>query len=496
MSIVNIIGAGPGGLAAGILLQAQGFEVHIYEKDDHVGGRSKRLSYGDYTFDSGPTFFMHPDILKSIFKQANLDFSAHIKLEKIDPLYALYFNNHVIRPSSDFETTKAMFESVSKGGGKQYETWFSDNQKKFKKVMPILEKPFPNIFHFLRKDVLAGAGVLHPFTSVFDLLKKTFTNEDLIHTLSFQAKYLGMASFEAPSVFTILPFLEHAFGIYHVEGGLSQINETMKHIIESRGGFIHLNQTVTKLSIHKKKLEGFYIGDRFIKSDFTVLNADFAYSVLHMTKEKEMPIFNHKKLETMQYSVSSMMYYIGLKGVTDLDHHNVFFSKDYKSYLHKLMHHSKDLTDMSFYVHNPSKMDRTLAKDGHSALYILVPAPNLDAGIDWEKEQEALLEQVFKTIKEKTKIDIKPLVDTIHTLSPKQWQDDYHVHKGAVFNFSHGFNQMLHLRPQNKVKRLKGMYLVGGGTHPGSGLPTIYQSAIITSNYISKDQKRKKHGVS
>jgi len=486
MSKVNIIGAGPGGLAAAILLQSKGYEVHIYEKDDRVGGRSKRLTFDSYIYDSGPTFFMYEAILRRIFESAQLDFDLYIKKIPIDPLYALYFNNNVIRPSSDFETTKKMFDSVSKGAGSQYETWFKDNFKKFKKVMPILEKPFPNILHFLRKDVLMGANVLHPFSSVFDLLKKTFTNEDLIHTLSFQAKYLGMSSFEAPSVFTILPFLEHAFGLYHIEGGLSQINETMKSIIVSLGGHVHLNQKVTKLDIQKRRLKGFFIGDKYIQSDYTVLNADFAYSVLQMTEPNQMPIFHHKKIKSMQYSVSAMMYYIGLDTVVNLDHHNVFFSEEYKDYLHKLMQFSTDLSDMSFYVHNPSLIDKTLAKPDHSALYILVPVPNLEAKINWEEARKELLMQVIQKIFDKTGIDLTPHIKSTNYITPNMWQDDYHVYKGAVFNFSHGFNQMLHKRPQNKVKGLKGMYLVGGGTHPGSGLPTIYQSAIITSNYIVK----------
>jgi phytoene desaturase len=202
-----------------------------------------------------------------------------------------------------------------------------------------------------------------------------------------------------------------------------------------------------------------------------------------------MPIFTHKKLKSMSYSVSAMMYYVGLKGQVNLDHHNVFFSKDYKAYLGKLMTHDSNINDMSFYVHNPSKIDATLAKPGHSALYILVPVPNLDANINWDTETMPLFDQVLRTMLEKTGIDIAPLIDTVNPLTPTMWANDYNVYKGAVFNLSHGFNQMLHKRPQNKVKGLKGMYLVGGGTHPGSGLPTIYQSAIITASYITKANK-------
>jgi len=187
----------------------------------------------------------------------------------------------------------------------------------------------------------------------------------------------------------------------------------------------------------------------------------------------------------MKYSVSAFMMYLGLDTIFDFDHHSVFFSKSYEGYLKRLMSESSDVSDMSFYMHNPSKIDKTLAPKGHSSLYILVPVPNLDANIDWKTEQETLKKQVYATILEKTGVDITKHIQMEQILTPQEWQDDFHVYKGAVFNLTHGFNQMLHKRPQNKFKQLKHLYLVGGGTHPGSGLPTIYQSAIITSQYLN-----------
>jgi phytoene desaturase len=71
-------------------------------------------------------------------------------------------------------------------------------------------------------------------------------------------------------------------------------------------------------------------------------------------------------------------------------------------------------------------------------------------------------------------------------ISPEDWQDDYHVFEGATFNLAHNLGQMLYLRPRNKFEELEHCYLVGGGTHPGSGLPTIYESGRIVANLISR----------
>ena len=486
MSTISIIGAGPGGLAAGLMLLNQGHDVHIYEKDDRVGGRSKRLVFGEFVFDSGPTFFMYQPILREVFKRAGLSFDEHIKLTKLDPLYALHFNDFSIEPSADPQQTADMFEQISKGSGKAYLKWYKKQHTKFKKVMPILEKPFPNIFHFLRPDVIAGAPVLHPFQSVYKRLSTFFDNEDLIHTLSFQAKYLGMASFEAPSVFTILPFLEHHFGLYHVEGGLNQINEKMAELFVENGGKLHLNTEVKHLHVVNKNIEWMETNSGQIQTDQVVLNADFADAMLRMVDQQALKQFNHEKLKKMKYSVSAFMVYIGLDTVFDFKHHSVVFSKDYRRYLNKLMKNDQSLDDMSFYMHNPSVIDDTLAPKGKSALYLLMPVPNNDSGIDWEAQKEAMLEQMIQTIQSKTGIDIKPHILQKNFITPLDWEKDYHVYKGAVFNLSHGFDQMLHKRPQNNFKDINNLYLVGGGTHPGSGLPTIYQSAIITANYLKK----------
>lgn len=486
MSNISIIGAGPGGLAIGLMLLKQGHEVHIFEKDNQVGGRSKRLTFGDFIFDSGPTFFMYQPILREVFEKAGLDFDANIKLTKLDPLYGLYFNDYVIEPAADPKETAKMFESISKGAGAAYETWYKKQHTKFKRVMPILQKPFPNIFHFLRPDVIKGAPVLHPFQSVFQRLSKFFDNEDLIHTLSFQAKYLGMASFEAPSVFTILPFLEHHGGLYHIEGGLNQINETMARLFVEQGGKLHLNTEVKHIEVKNKSIEWFETTKGTFQADQVVLNADFADAMLRLVDNQALKQFHHEKIRSMKYSVSAMMVYVGLDQIFDFRHHSVFFSKDYKHYLRRLMENSTDLNDMSFYMHNPSKIDETLAPKGQSALYLLMPVPNNDAGIDWDIQKDVMFEQMMQTIYEKTGISIKNHIVSKNYLTPVGWEKEYHVYKGAVFNLAHGFDQMLHKRPQNNFKDIRNLYLVGGGTHPGSGLPTIYQSAIITANYLKK----------
>jgi phytoene desaturase len=72
-------------------------------------------------------------------------------------------------------------------------------------------------------------------------------------------------------------------------------------------------------------------------------------------------------------------------------------------------------------------------------------------------------------------------------LTPDDWQEGYEIYRGATFNLSHDLGQMLHMRPHNRFEDVERMYLVGGGTHPGSGLPVIYSSARITTDLLLED---------
>jgi len=140
-------------------------------------------------------------------------------------------------------------------------------------------------------------------------------------------------------------------------------------------------------------------------------------------------------------------------------------------------------------VRNASATDPTLAPEGHSAIYVLVPVPNLTAPIDWEESKEPFREQVIKTLETTGGMtDLREHIKEEIVYSPKTWES-MNINFGATFNLAHCLKQMMYLRPRNKFEELDNCYLVGGGTHPGSGLPMIYESGRIAANLISRHHK-------
>ena len=482
MKKIAIIGAGPGGLAAGMVL-VNDYEVHIFEKDATVGGRSKKMSLGDYHFDVGPTFLMYLEILKDVFKQAGFELEKELDLIKLEQLYTLRFKDVTFNISSDKEENVKMYNKYKPNLGNDYLRWLNAQEKKLKAIGPILKKPFPNVFHFLRPDVLKAVPHVHLGQSVYRHLETFNKDEHFIHSLSFQAKYLGMSSYQAPSIFTILPYLEHGLGLYHVKGGLNQVNHVMAKLIEQKGGKIHLSSPVDQIIVEDGVAKALKVGNQTLPFDEIILNGDFAYSMANLVDQAHLKKYKKEKLDKMRYSVSTFMVYLGLDKTYDFAHHEILFSNDYKAYLHGLT--SNQFTeDISVYVHNPSLIDETYAPKGHSSLFILVPVPNLKAKKDWTTYGKTLKEIAIQMIEEKHQVNLKDHIVESKIIDPTNWEKDYHVYQGAVFNLSHDLGQMLHKRPKNQLDEIKHLYLVGGGTHPGSGLPTIYQSALILKHYL------------
>ncbi len=183
------------------------------------------------------------------------------------------------------------------------------------------------------------------------------------------------------------------------------------------------------------------------------------------------------------------MMYLGIEGrYEDLVHHTIHIAKDYAKNLREIEDDKVLPQEPSIYVHNPSLIDPTMAPPGHSSLYVLVPVPHLSPHTPWDHGQkQAYRELTLDRLEQVGLTDLRSRIRYEKITTPVDWRDEYQVYRGATFNLAHNLGQMLHLRPHNRFEELDGVYLVGGGTHPGSGLPVIYESSRITSRLMSTD---------
>jgi phytoene desaturase len=183
------------------------------------------------------------------------------------------------------------------------------------------------------------------------------------------------------------------------------------------------------------------------------------------------------------------MLYLGIEGRYDhLGHHTIYLDEDYVRNLHEIEDQHVLSETPSFYVQNACVTDPSLAPQGMSTLYVLVPVTHQHSNVNWSRQRDRFRTLVLARL---ARVGIKDLERRIrfeHMITPADWDTRYEIHRGATFNLAHNLSQMLHLRPRNRFEDLEGVYLVGGGTHPGSGLPVIFESARITCRLLLEDQ--------
>jgi len=198
--------------------------------------------------------------------------------------------------------------------------------------------------------------------------------------------------------------------------------------------------------------------------------------------------WNDRRIEKQEFSCSTFMLYLGIEGRLDhVPHHTIVLAEDFEGNIDEIQVKKVIPKDPSFYVQNASITDDTLAPKGHSTVYVLVPVPHRTENIDWQKEAATFREKTLDRLELAGYPDIRDRIRFEKMVTPDDWEADMHIYKGATFNLSHTLTQMLCFRPHNRYEDLERVYLVGGGTHPGSGLPVIFESARISSDLLTQD---------
>ena len=296
---VSIVGAGPGGLAAALLLAREGLQVTVFEKSDAVGGRTRTVTApGGYRFDIGPTFFLYPRILADIFATCGERLEDWIKLQRLDPQYHLVFEGGgEIRATSDIAKLKAEIARIAPADARQVDRFLTDNRGKLERFRPVLEQDFSSLSSMASPALLRALPSLRPFSTVDRDLRRYFADPRVRLAFSFQTKYLGMSPFQCPSLFTILSFLEYEHGVYHPVGGCGAVSEAMAALARRMGVDIRLGTAVDRVVYRDGRAVGIESGGKHFPADAVVINGDFGHAARQLIPEAYRPRWRDAKLE-------------------------------------------------------------------------------------------------------------------------------------------------------------------------------------------------------
>ena len=480
-----------------MLLAKAGRRVTVLERLPHVGGRTSTIQQGGFRFDLGPTFFLYPRPLEMIFEAVGRDLRAEVEMVRLDPQYRLVFGaGGELLATPNLAQMERAIAAVSPADAPAFRRFLDDNRTKLSLFKPCLENPFLGWRDVLSWRLLKLLPKLRPWSSLDGELSRYFSDPRIRLAFSFQSKYLGMSPFQCPSLFSILSFLEYEYGVFHPLGGCGAVTKAMARVAQDLGVDIRLDEGVEEICFQGRRATGVRTRNGIMEADAVVVNADFARAMTRLIPNNLRRRWTDERIAKKRFSCSTFMMYLGIEGRYDhLAHHTIYMAADYARNLDEIENRFVLSEDPSFYVQNACATDPSLAPPGKSTLYVLIPVPHQNAQVDWTRERDRFRALALRQLAKVGVEGVERRICSERIVTPADWDHCYEIHKGATFSLAHNLGQMLHLRPRNRFEDLQSVYLVGGGTHPGSGLPVIFESARITAKLILNETPRSRRSV-
>jgi len=478
---IAVVGAGVGGLATAARLASRGYQVEVFEKLPHCGGRNNIIEDQGFKFDTGPSFVMMPDFFQEVFDYCGRRIEDYLDLKPLEESYRIYYSQgNSLSVFKDSSRTKEELEKIEKGSSLEFDRFVKETARIYDLVRPLLYDCFsaksltnPNLWPLVYK--------FRAFESYWGLAAKFFKSEKLRFAFTFEAMFMGVSPFQAPAFYSVISYADHVQKIYHAMGGMYTIPLALEKLAKEFGA--KFNYSAEVISVEDNGA-GIVIktADKRYEFDKVVINADYAYARNKLLDE-DIPRY--------KYSCSVYLLYLGLKRkVPGLAHHNLFFSKDLRKNLKAIFQDKTTPLDPSFYLHVPTVTDPSLAPQGKELFYILVPVPNLEGEVwDIKTHEKVIRDNVFGRINKKLNINLEDLIEVERKFFPQEFITRYNIKNAATFGLAHNLMQSAFFRPTNFNQKSKNVYFVGASTQPGGGLPVVIAGSRIVSDLIEGVKK-------
>ena len=471
---VIIIGAGIGGLATANLLQKAGFEVHVYEKNQQLGGRAGQRKTAGFTYDTGPSWYLMPEVFKQYFDLFGVNVKKELDIKKLTPAYKVFFESHnPITIQGNLIKDSKQFETIEKGAGQMLKTYVKEGDEIYQLAMRrFLYTNFSDPKDFANKEVLQNTGRMAKLllTPIHSRVKKFVTAKPLQQILEYPMVFLGTSPFKAPAMYSLMSALDFKGGVYYPAKGMYSIIELLVSIGTALGVTYHLDSDVTKITHKNGVATGIIIGKKAVSADIVISNADLHHTetkLLDQSARSYPDEFWYKK----ESGISALLMYIGVKGkLPQLEHHNLFFVDEWKQNFSDIYEAKRIPESASIYVSRTTATDAKTAPKGHENIFVLVPLPTdvHISKIGQKKLADRFISQIAETIGTP---DLAKRIVSLETFGPSDFKDSFYSWEGTALGMSHLLKQSAMWRIPNKSKKLKNLYYVGASTVPGIGLP-------------------------
>ena len=485
-----VIGAGFGGLALAIRLQSAGIATTIVEARDKPGGRAYVWEKEGHTFDAGPTVITDPACLRELWALSGDDLARDVDLMPVAPFYRLQWTDGTHFDYSNNEPQlRSEINRVAPGDWPGYLEFLEF-------AGAVYEEGYVKLGHvpFLDfKSMIKAAPALmkhQAWRSVYSRVAGFVKSEKLRQALSFHTLLVGGNPMATSSIYALIHKLEKDGGVWWARGGTNRLIAGMVAKFERLGGVVRLGDKVVKIhTVGNKATEVETASGWRERFDAVASNGDLMHTYRDLLSGTPRGDKQAKALARKSWSPSLFVVHFALEGnFPQIPHHMILFGPRYKGLLEDIFDHGVLPRDFSIYLHHPSVTDPSMAPEGRSTFYALVPVAHRGKlAVDWDTVGPLLEKRILDEVGLRLVPDIHDRIVTKFHYAPTDFETDLAAYMGSAFSLEPLLTQSAWFRGHNRDDVIPNLYLVGAGTHPGAGIPGVVGSAKATARLMLED---------
>jgi len=465
-----------GGLVAAIRLANAGRTVAVFERNQVFGGKLAVYERDGFSFDIGPSLLTLPSLLDEVFRLAGTSLKHELDVLRLEPSFRYFWPDAstVTFHDEPLATAEAL-DAFAPGSGVEYLEYLN----RARAIWRTSQRTF------FVGDIGSPLSLVRRMRSPRDFVtidarrslvsraESSFVDPRLHQWLGRYATYSGSDPSRAPATLGCISAVEADDGSWYVRGGLGAIRDALVGVARNSGVELHANSEVSRIIATRRRVSGVRIGDTDVLADVVICNADAE----HLYRDLLPHDRRLRDLQRTERSTSGIAVLIGVEGRTPLvAHHNVWFSRDYEREFGDI-HSGRIPRDPTIYGCISSVSDPTQAPQGCENWFLLINAPADGREVSDEVGGWLLdrLAGVGPDLRSRTRF--------VEVIGPADIARRYRSPGGAIYGTSSNGRSAAFRRPAMRGPR-RGLFLVGGSTHPGGGLPLVTIGARIVTDLI------------
>jgi 1-hydroxycarotenoid 3,4-desaturase len=489
---IVVVGAGIGGLVTALELASRGLEVIVLERADGPGGKLREVAVGDARIDSGPTVFTMRWVFDEIFDGIGETLASHLRLE---PAHTLARHAWSDGGRLDlFADIDRSADAIGRLAGAAEARGYRAFCERARRVYRMLEGSFVRARHPTLMSVTAAAAkrglgelrLLSSYATLWQALGDHFRDPRLRQLFGRYATYAGSSPFLAPTQLMLIAHVEQE-GVWLVDGGMHRIAVVLADLAAARGAVLRYRTEVAEVLTAAGRVSGVRLaGGEQIAADAVVVNAEASAVALGLLGEPAKRAL--AGFETTPRSLSAVTWSMLAEAEGfPLMRHSVFFSDAYAREFDDIFARGRLPTAPTVYVCAQDRDDSEAAPPvGAERLFCLVNAPPTGDQRHFTASEIAQCEERTFGQMERCGLRLRRHPQTTRVTTPAEFSTLFPATGGALYGRALHSSMASFQRPAART-RLPGLYLTGGSTHPGPGVPMVAMSGRLAAASLLED---------